>query len=121
MYPDNDDQHSLEWPGGCEDPRIVETEDGLYVMTYTQWNRKTARLAVATSTDLRHWTKHGPAFGKAYDGRFRDMFSKSGSAVTQIKDGKQVVAKVGGKYLMYWGEVRQHCNIRRPAELDSPS
>lgn len=104
MYPDNDDQHSLEWPGGCEDPRIVETEDGLYVMTYTQWNRKTARLAVATSTDLRHWTKHGPAFNKAYNGRFRDMFCKSGSIVTKIMNGKQVVAKVGGKYLMYWGE-----------------
>lgn len=104
MYPDNDNQHSLEWPGGCEDPRVAVTEDGLYVMMYTQWNRKTARLAVATSKDLKHWTKHGPAFGKAYNGRFRDMFCKSGSIVTSVKNGKLAITKVGGKYLMYWGE-----------------
>ncbi len=30
---------NYEFPGGCEDPRIVETEEGNYVMTYTQWNR----------------------------------------------------------------------------------
>lgn len=104
MYPDNDEQFSLEWPGGCEDPRVAVTKDGMYVMMYTQWNRKTARLAVATSRDLKHWTKHGPAFGKAYDGRFRDLFCKSGSIVTDIKNGKMVIAKVNGKYLMYWGE-----------------
>ena len=49
LYPACDEQESREWPGGCEDPRIVETEDGLYVMTYTQWNRKNANLAIATS------------------------------------------------------------------------
>ena len=31
-YPDNDSQKELEWPGGCEDPRIAVTDDGLYVM-----------------------------------------------------------------------------------------
>lgn len=40
---------------GCEDPRVAVTEDGLYVMLYTQWNRKQARLAVATSRDLQIW------------------------------------------------------------------
>ena len=62
FYPDNDDQQRYEWPGGTEDPRIVETEDGTYVLTYTQWNRDVPRLALATSPDLKTWTKHGPIF-----------------------------------------------------------
>ena len=104
FYPDNDSQAELEQPGGCEDPRIVVTEDGLYVMAYTQWNRKQARLAIATSPDLRNWTKHGPAFAAAYEGRFKDDFSKSASIVTEVKNGRQVAAKIDGKYWMYWGE-----------------
>lgn len=88
FYPANDSQKDLEWPGGCEDPRIAVTEDGLYVMLYTQWNQKLPRLAVATSKDLRTWTKYGPAFAKAYDGRFFNTFSKSASIVTSLKDGK---------------------------------
>lgn len=104
FYPDEDNQKENEWPGGCEDPRIAVTEDGLYVMLYTQWNRKVAQLAVATSRDLKTWTKHGPVFGKAYNGRFKNMFCKSGSIVTKLEKNKQVIAKLNGKYVMYWGE-----------------
>ena len=104
FYPADDSQKELEWPGGCEDPRVAMTEDGLYVMLYTQWNRKQARLAVATSRDLQKWEKYGPAFAKAYDGRFFDEFSKSASIVTKLVDGKQVIARIDGKYWMYWGE-----------------
>ena len=104
MFPAEDNAKEFEWPGGCEDPRVAMTEDGLYVMMYTGWNRKVPRLCVATSRDLLTWEKHGPAFAKAYDGRFRDMACKSGAIVTKIVDGKQVIAKVNGKYLMYWGE-----------------
>lgn len=104
LFPADDDFKDLDWPGGCEDPRVAMTEDGLYVMLYTSWNRKTARLSVATSRDLKHWKKHGPAFSKAYDGRFRDMFSKSASILTKVKNGKLVIDKVDGKYFMYWGE-----------------
>ena len=104
FYPADDSQKELENPGGCEDPRVAVTEDGLYVMHYTQWNRKQARLAVATSRDLQTWEKHGPAFAKAYNGRFMDEFSKSASIVTQLIDGKQVIAKIDDKYWMYWGE-----------------
>lgn len=104
MYPDKDNMKEYEWPGGCEDPRVTMTEDGLYVMAYTSWNRKVARLCIATSRDLVKWEKHGPAFAKAYNGRFKDIFCKSGSMVTMIKDGKQVLTKIGGKYFMYWGE-----------------
>lgn len=104
FYPDEDGQKEFEWPGGCEDPRIAVTSDGLYVMLYTQWNRKVPRLAVATSKDLKRWTKHGPAFYKAYNGRFKDLVSKSASIVTKVENGKQVIAKLNGKYMMYWGE-----------------
>lgn len=104
LYPGEDSQKELETPGGCEDPRVAMTDDGLYVMLYTQWNRKQARLAVATSRDLKTWEKHGPAFAKAYGGRFADDFSKSASIVTRVADGRQTIAKLNGKYYMYWGE-----------------
>lgn len=104
LFPDEDHNKELEWPGGCEDPRVAMTKDGLYVMLYTTWNRKIARLAVATSKDLIHWKKHGLAFGKAYKGRFKDLFCKSASILTTIKNNKIIIEKINGKYFMYWGE-----------------
>ena len=104
MFPAEDNAKEYEWEKGCEDPRVAMTEDGLYVMMYTSWNRKIPRLSVATSRDLINWEKHGPAFLKAYNGRFKDLGCKSGSIVTKLVNGKQVITKVNGKYLMYWGE-----------------
>ncbi len=104
LYPDNDSQAEYEIPGGCEDPRVAMTEDGTYVMHYTQWNRKVPRLAVATSKDLVNWTKHGPAFAKAYNGKFIDEASKAASLVTRMDGDRQVITKLNGKYFMYWGE-----------------
>jgi predicted GH43/DUF377 family glycosyl hydrolase len=104
LFPDNDNQKEFEWTGGCEDPRIATTEEGIFVLFYTQWNKKVARLAVATSKDLIHWKKYGPVFRKAYNGRFFNMASKSASIVTKLAKGKQVIAKINGKYLLYWGE-----------------
>lgn len=108
LFPAADGFESMEYPGGCEDPRVAMTEDGLYVMLYTAWNRKTPRLAVATSKDLKTWTKHGLAFEKAHDGRFSKIASKSASILTKVKDRKLVIDKVNGKYLMYWGEYAVH-------------
>jgi beta-1,2-mannosidase len=68
LYPDRDAQQKNEWPGGVEDPRLVQAEDGSYVLTYTQWNREVPRLAVATSRDLVTWTKHGLAWDDAPKG-----------------------------------------------------
>ena len=99
LFPSEDDYKEIEWEGGCEDPRVAMTEDGLYVMLYTAWNRHLPRLAVATSTDLKNWTKHGLAFAKAYNGRFANIASKSASIVTGVKDGKLVIEN-----FMYWGE-----------------
>ena len=104
LFPAEDNFKDQDWPGGCEDPRVAMTEDGLYVMLYTAWNRKKARLAVATSRDLKNWTKHGLAFDKAYNGRFNNLFCKSGSILTKLKGNQLVIDKVDGKYLMYWGE-----------------
>ena len=97
LYPADDDQKANEWPGGVEDPRIVEKEDGTYVMTYTQWNRKLPQLAVATSPDLVHWEKHGPIFPDL--GRQ----SKSGAILTRVDGDRLVATKVNGTYWMYWG------------------
>ena len=104
LYPAEDNQKENEWPGGCEDPRIAVTANGLYIIVYTQWNRKIPRLAVATSKDLTHWKKYGPVFRKAYNGLFFNIPSKSASILTGLKQGKQCIAKINGKYWMYWGE-----------------
>src|SRR5467141_1253012 len=85
LYPDRDAQREYEWPGGVEDPRIVEAEDGIYVLTYTQWNRRIPRLAIATSRDLVHWTKHGPAFAQAYGGKYLNLESKSGAILARMQ------------------------------------
>jgi len=57
LYPNNDDQKAIDYPGGCEDPRVAQTEDSLYVMAYTAWNFDKARLCIAFSKDLVHWQK----------------------------------------------------------------
>ncbi len=103
FYPGEDSQKEFEWTGGTEDPRIVETEEGLFVLTYTQWNREVPRLAVATSRDLKNWEKHGPIFKEWKEGKYHIVESKSGAIVTELKDGKLVAAKINGKYWMYYG------------------
>lgn len=100
LYPADDEFKEFDWPGGCEDPRIARTRDGLFVMTYTSWNHDTPRLSIATSRDLKSWTKHGLAFGESY----KSMACKSGSIVTRLEGEDLVIDKFDGKYLMYWGE-----------------
>lgn len=84
---------------GCEDPRVTAI-DGTYYLTYTGWDRRSAQLCLATSTDLMSWTKRGPLFpdfntflprGNGVDG----PWSKAGAIVPE---------KVGDRYLMYFGE-----------------
>jgi len=101
IFPADDRWQAWEWPGGCEDPRVVESPEGGYVCTYTAFDGKNGALCVATSTDLRHWQKHGPAFvGSPYAKRT----SKSGAVLTEVVDGRLVAAPRGGRYWMYWGE-----------------
>lgn len=105
LYPDSDKFIKYEYPGGIEDPRIVELEDGSYVVCYSAWNRDVCRLSVAFSKDLIHWDKQGPAFLKAYNDKFQNLWSKSGAIVTQMVNGKQIAVKIKGKYWMYWGDL----------------
>ncbi|MGI5974702.1 MAG: glycoside hydrolase family 130 protein [Paludibacter sp.] len=104
VYPADDNNKTYEWPGGCEDPRVAVTQDGTFVIFYTSWDRKVARLCVATSTDLINWNKYGPVFTNAYEGRFLNTWSKASSILTTIEDDKLVIKKINGQYFMYWGE-----------------
>jgi predicted GH43/DUF377 family glycosyl hydrolase len=105
LFPGNDADKKYEWEGGCEDPRIVEDDKGEYYMTYTSFDGNIARLLVAVSKDLRHWTKQGPAFAKAYNGKYLDKWSKSGAIVSKYDENGRIVAvKIKGKYWMYWGD-----------------
>jgi predicted GH43/DUF377 family glycosyl hydrolase len=101
FYPDNDFMRAYEWEGGVEDPRIIETGSGQYIMTYTAYDGETARLCVASSSDLRRWDKHGLAFK---DEQYENLWSKSGAIVCR-QDGEKFIAhRIDGKYWMYWGD-----------------
>ncbi len=110
LFPADDDQASHEWMGGCEDPRIAEREDGLYIVAYTQYTgvestNRTFRLGLASSTDLVNWEKHGSPFeGTAYE----NLKIKSASVVHQVVDGHLLAVKIKGKYWMYFGERSVH-------------
>ncbi len=76
-----------ELPGGCEDPRVVKIGDTFY-LTYTAYDGETARLALASSTDLRSWTKHGLVFPDR-------GWTKSGAILP---------TPIRGTYWMYFGD-----------------
>ena len=117
LYPGEDAQKAREWTGGVEDPRVVEAEDGTYVLTYTQWSPEHEHytIGIATSKDLRTWVKHGPALAGSAGGRYDGLMYKSGAIVTRLTHTKAgtggpgedrlVAAKIGGKYWMFWGEI----------------
>src|SRR5258708_6945748 len=62
LYPDRDPQTKFEWPGGVEDPRIVETDDSTYVLTYTQWNPDIPPPPAPTSPPPIPSPQHAPPF-----------------------------------------------------------
>lgn len=101
LFPQSDSLKKYEWKGGVEDPRIVEREDGMYILTYTAYDGKTARLCLATSSDLKSWTKHGLVIrGEQY----KNLWSKSGAILARLQGNRVVAAKVKGKYWMYFGD-----------------
>ncbi|HRI58933.1 MAG TPA: glycoside hydrolase family 130 protein [Saprospiraceae bacterium] len=101
LYPDNDSLKIFEWEGGCEDPRVVKRDDSTFIMTYTAYDGTTARLCVASSRDLVMWKKHGLAFG---NGKYRNIWSKSGAIVCELVGSDVIARKIKGKYQMYWGD-----------------
>jgi predicted GH43/DUF377 family glycosyl hydrolase len=100
FYPDNDSLKVYEWEGGTEDPRIVESESGEYIMTYTTYDGTTARLCLATSTNLRDWKK----LGLVLQGEFKNRWSKSGAIVARREGSRIIAQKVNNKYWMYFGD-----------------
>lgn len=101
LYPDNDPMKTFEWEGGCEDPRVVKRDDGLFVMIYTAYDGQTARMCLATSSTLMSWEKRGLVLS---DKKYRDHWSKSGAVVCERKGDEIVAKKINGKYQMYWGD-----------------
>lgn len=101
LFPDDGPWRSWEWPGGCEDPRVVQSPEGGYVCCYSAFDGKASCLMVATSDDLVRWEKQGPAFATT---PFARRWSKSGSIVTTLEDGRLVAARTDGRFHMYWGE-----------------
>ena len=100
LFPDEDFMKEYEWEGGTEDPRIILREDETYFLTYTAYDGKLARLCIASSKDLIHWTKHGLII----TGKYKDTWSKSGAIVGK-KEGEKIIAqKINGKYWMYFGD-----------------
>ena len=104
LYPENDAYKQWEWEGGCEDPRVVQDETGVYYMTYTAYNGDKAIMMIATSTDMFRWKKHGPVFADAYGGKYARFWSKSGAIVSRYENGKVIATRINGKYWMYWGD-----------------
>lgn len=101
LFPAEDSMKKYEWKGGVEDPRIIESETGEYILTYTSYDGKTARLCLASSGDLQHWTKHGLVLNNE---KYKGTWSKSGAIVATQKNNKIVAVKIKGKYWMYFGD-----------------
>jgi predicted GH43/DUF377 family glycosyl hydrolase len=88
---------------GCEDPRVVGI-GGTYYLTYTGWDRHTARLCLATSGDLRTWTKHGPIVPGI--NTFQGIRETPGPDWS--KGGVILPERVDGRWLMWFGEGNVH-------------
>jgi len=101
LFPAEDSMKKYEWSGGIEDPRVIESEDGIYILTYTSYDGKTARLCIASSKDLKKWTKHGLVFKEE---KYKNTWSKSGAIVARREGDKIIATKIKGKYWMYFGD-----------------
>lgn len=101
FYPSKDSFALYEGKGGIEDPRIVENPAGGYLLTYTAYDGKTARLCFATSMDLIHFQKQGPVLTHP---KYIDTWSKSGAIVAERIGEKMVAKKINNKYWMYFGD-----------------
>ncbi len=85
---------------GVEDARVTSI-DGTHYLTYSGWDRHNALLCLATSTDLRTWTKHGPIFPDF------DTFQPQGgpqAGGAWSKAGGILPVRLGGQWVMYFGE-----------------
>ncbi|CAB50037.1 glycoside hydrolase family 130 protein [Pyrococcus abyssi] len=80
---------------GVEDPRIVKIGKD-YLMTYTGYDGKIARLCLAISRNLLSWGKVGAIFDEFPGNYLRPKnWTKSGAILPE---------KVSGEYVMYFGD-----------------
>jgi predicted GH43/DUF377 family glycosyl hydrolase len=70
---------------GVEDPRVTKIGDTFY-MLYTAYDGKRTQVALATSTDLIHWQRHGVIIPDT-------LFGNN-------KDAALFPEKIGGRYCM---------------------
>ncbi|MCU1413771.1 MAG: glycosylase [Microbacteriaceae bacterium] len=91
--------------GGCEDPRITRADDTFY-LTYTGLGEAGAQLCLATSTDLRDWTRHGPLFPGF--NTWRNLPYGAGPLPAWSKAGVIHPERIDGKYWMWFGEGTIH-------------
>ncbi len=101
FYPAKDSFLKYEWKGGVEDPRIVQTPDSSYLLTYTSYDGKTARLCFATTRDLIHWEKRGPVLQSP---KYINTWSKSGAVIVERVGSQMIAKKINGRYWMYFGD-----------------
>jgi predicted GH43/DUF377 family glycosyl hydrolase len=104
LYPDRDFMQALEWPGGPQIPRLVEGPDRVYYLHYSPWDLRTSRIATAISKDLVRWTKHGNIFERTHEGKYKNLWAKSGAVVCRLESDRLIAARLNGRYWMYWGE-----------------
>jgi predicted GH43/DUF377 family glycosyl hydrolase len=99
---------------GLEDPRITKLGDTFH-MAYAAYDGKVPRLCIATSKDLKHWTRHGLA-AQNYNFitmggmhiHFRNGVKQESPArpgeEQRSKAGAIFPEKIGGKYWMAFNE-----------------
>lgn len=94
-----------EMPGGCEDPRVVRV-NGTFYMTYTAYDGTTARLCMATSTNLVSWKKHGPILPDVSDVNYRWDLPETPTVARQqwSKSGAILNEPINGLYHMHFGD-----------------
>jgi predicted GH43/DUF377 family glycosyl hydrolase len=123
-----------ELGGGVEDPRVLRIGT-VYYMTYTGYNRHDAQLCLATSTDLRHWRRHGVIL-PAHRGAWVTGWTKSGAIVPERIDGRWWMYYLGTRHdadgkdrdymglassadLMHWSDATSQPVLdRRPGAFD---
>jgi predicted GH43/DUF377 family glycosyl hydrolase len=88
---------------GCEDPRVT-CIGGTYYLTYTGFDGHSALLCLATSTDLRTWTKHGPLFPDLDTWQTLAWARQRRAWRPWSKAGGILPVQVGGRWHMYVGE-----------------
>lgn len=92
---------------GCEDPRLALV-DGTWHLTYTGYDGTSALLCLATSTDLRTWTKHGPLFPDFDTWAASPLLPLKRERRPWNKAGVIHHRRLGGRWWMWFGESTIH-------------